>query len=521
MRPILSVLLLSACARPPAVSEPPARVRNVILIIGDGMGPQQVGLLDLYARRAPGSPYRGATPAVLRMAEAGVVGLSATDPHDGLVVDSACSATQLALGLPALSEVIGVDTSGDPRPTILERAEAAGLWTGLVSDTRLTHATPAAFAAHQPHRSLEDAIASQMIASGAEVLLSGGLRYFAPANPDVLARHGVPFTLARGRADGADLLTEAEERGFRLAFDRAGLDAATRAGGPILGLFTPSGMMDGIAATATRDDPARTEPSLREMTQAALSVLERSPQGFFLMVESGQIDWACHSNDAGWLLHEMLKLDDTVDAVLSWATDRDDTLVVLTADHETGGFGLSYSMYDPPAPRPLPGSAFAGRDYLPGSDFGRPERLDAMAAQGLTLSQLLDLPSSGDPAELVRLTREHTRFPLTLAQAEAVLQTRDNPYHDAERRPKAPAIMADIRDFPAFYPAGLGARSAVLARQIADQQGVVWSTGTHTHTPVPVFALGPPRVARDFGGWRHHVELGERLQRALLGAPER
>lgn len=517
---ILSFILLAACASPPAPSSPaePPRVRNVILIIGDGMGPQQLGLLDLYARRAPSSIYSASRPAMMRLAERGTVGMSATDPADGLIVDSACSATQLALGLPALSEVIGVDTRGDPQPTILERAEAEGRWTGLVSDTRLTHATPAAFAAHQPHRSLEDDIASQMITSGAEVLLSGGLRHFLPqGDASARARHGAPTAGSGSRRDEIDVLRRATQEGYQLAFDRDGLDRAVTDGGPVLGLFSDSGMMDGIRATAQADDPTRTEPSLRELTQAALDLLEPAPEGFFLMVEGGQVDWAGHANDAGWLLHELIKLDGAVDAILTWAQDRDDTLVVLTADHETGGFGLSYNMSSLPEARDLPGSAFSDQPYAPNYDFGAPERLDRLYAQQRTLYQILSEPDAREPAGLAALTERYTAFPIDEATAQGVLRTMPNPYHGEGRAERLPETMPEIHEFTAFYPGGEGARTARLARAVADQQGVVWSTGTHTHTPVNVISYGPGPLTRELAGWQHHAQLGATLQRALLG----
>ena len=156
----------------------PSKIKNIILMIGDGMGPQQVGLLEEYATRAPNSIYQGDNSATAKLANLGVTGLSLHGPADKLVVDSACSATQLATGIAAGSEMIGLNRAGYKVPTILEKAKGLGKSTGLVSDTRLTHATPAAFASHLIHRSMENEIAEQMIQSGVvDVMLSGGLRH--------------------------------------------------------------------------------------------------------------------------------------------------------------------------------------------------------------------------------------------------------------------------------------------------------------------------------------------------------
>ena len=153
----ISSIFLSACNDSAAVTAAPetTKVKNLILMIGDGMGPQQVGLLEEYAQRAPLSIYndKGNKTALSIFADAGNMGLSLNAPYGSngsLVVDSACSATQLATGVAAGSEMIGLDNQGNIVETILERAKAQGKATGLVSDTRITHATPAAFAAHQP-----------------------------------------------------------------------------------------------------------------------------------------------------------------------------------------------------------------------------------------------------------------------------------------------------------------------------------------------------------------------------------
>lgn len=168
----------SACAPVQSQVQPteaPARApRNVILFIGDGMGPQQIGLFELWAREASTSKYPDRVTHYRALANRGWMGLSLHSPAGALVVDSACSATQLATGQAAPSEVLGLNARGDRAMTVLEAAHAAGKATGLVSDTRITHATPGAFVAHVPHRSMETIIAEQVVASGADVMLSGG-----------------------------------------------------------------------------------------------------------------------------------------------------------------------------------------------------------------------------------------------------------------------------------------------------------------------------------------------------------
>ena len=343
---LLSAGVLSASLALPAIGQ--AAAKNVILMIGDGMGVQQVGLLETYATRAKSSPYNGELTGLAKIAKHGKIALSRTHPVDTLVVDSACSATQLAIGEPTLSEVIGIDADGNPAETVLELAKRQGMATGLVSDTRATHATPASFAAHVAHRSMENDIAVQMIENDVDVILSGGARHFLPrkvndkgrAYDTWVRRTEGAFSVKSKRTDDINPLKMAYRAGYESAFTWEQMDKVKE--GKLIGLFASSGMMNGIDWEASKDSvSSRTEPTLREMTIKALNLLSQDEDGFFLMVEGGQIDWAGHENDAGSMLHEMLKFDETVNYVYEWAAQRGDTLVVVTADHETGSFGFS------------------------------------------------------------------------------------------------------------------------------------------------------------------------------------
>jgi len=375
----------------PATNNP----KNIILVIGDGMGPQQVGLLQSYAKQASKPQLKNRVTAFEKMMNAGSeLGLSMTYPGFNLVVDSAASASQLSTGHFSGSEMIGLNEEGNTSPTLLEKAKLAGKSIGLVSDTRLTHATPAAFAAHQTHRSKESEIAEDFLKLAPEVMLSGGLRYWVPkevndknseiykSTTELMANSFQPKSK---RKDSKNLLEQAIAEGYSLAFNKNQLSTSQD---KVLGLFSNSGMANGIVYSQDKNNPERVEPSLLEMSEKALQILSKDSEGFVLIIEAGQIDWAAHDNDTGTMLHEMLKLNETLEFILAWLAKRDDTLLLVTADHETGGFGFSYSANDLPKPVQLEGDAFKDTLYKPNFNFGKPEILDKLFLQNKSYADI-------------------------------------------------------------------------------------------------------------------------------------
>ncbi len=282
--------------------------RNVILFIGDGFGP------------AYETMGRGYAEEVLPL-DSILVGSIQTYSTSNRVTDSAAGATAFSTGVKTYNGAIAVDTTGNPRATLLEAAEHRGMVTGLVATSRITHATPAAFAAHVDARSKEAEIAAQMLEHGVEVLFGGGQRYF------------LPDTLGGRRRDGRNLLEEARQKGYVVVTDRAAWDTLRTA--PALALFTPSHMSYEIDR-----DPAR-EPSLAEMTQKALELLQANQKnGFFLMVEGSRIDHAGHVHDPAAAVREVLAFNEAIATALAFARRDGNTLIVSTADHETGGLSL-------------------------------------------------------------------------------------------------------------------------------------------------------------------------------------
>jgi alkaline phosphatase len=499
-----------------------AEVRNVIIIIADGLGFQEVALLNAYAKYAPNSIYnaRGRRTALEAAAEAGITGFVYHEAADVLVTDSAASATQFSSGKRAGSGMLGVDRHGNPTFTVLEKAERLGKSTGLVSDTRLTHATPAAFAAHQPHRSMENEIAVDMLGNDVDVMLGGGLRHWIPRtanerssqiNRDIKKQTQGRVRITSKRKDDRNLLKEAENRGYQTVFTKGQLEAAE--GNKILGLFSHSGMPDGIWQTRHENSPARTVPNLKEMTAKAIAVLSKNERGFFLMAEAGQIDWAGHANDAGTMLHELIQFDKTLEYVLGWCRSRNDTLLIVTADHETGGFGFSYSKANVPKPRDFPGERFKGRKFDPGFNFGSYDVLDKIYNQKMSYQRILSafdkLPRARQtPAALAEIVNASTEFPITEKQAARILETQVSKYHTGGRASADRDVFPKVNDFDAFYVYGDMIRAPLIARAVAAQQNVVWSTGTHTNALVPIIALGPEDVASWFGRMCHTTEWG-------------
>jgi len=504
--------------------------KNLILIIGDGMGPQQIGLLEAYATQAPHSVIKDGQTAFNRLlAEGGVLGMSMTHSANVLNTESASSATQLSLGKPSGLNMIGIDSDGNLDLTLLELAKKLGKSTGLVSDVRLTHATPAAFAAHQPHRNLENEIAVDLLAVGAEVMLSGGLRHWIPqqANNESSATFKQLQQMTAGaveltsrRQDDRNLLDEAQQQGYQLVFSKPQLQQAES---KILGLFSSSSLPDAIMAKRLRNTNGII-PSLTEMSAKAIDVLAKNEKGFFLVIEAGLIDWAAHYNDTGTMLHEMLVIDEVINHVLDWADNRDDTVVVVTADHETGGFGFSYSSADLPAAISFPGEAFPGVEFQPSKNYGSPDILDKMHAQKLSytgiFTGIFDSLSAEEktPVKLMELVNQNTEFDITESQAARVLETEDNPYyvkgHDSLGYKTVPKMSAN----PAFFSDPTDDnRQNLLAIEVANKQSVVWSNGNHTASPVLVFASGPRQTTARFIRLMDHPQLGQILREVVTG----
>lgn len=286
--------------------------KNVILLIGDGMG---------FAQTTLGRIALGTNDASLRLDSMSHGGMAKTYPLDTpearvVITDSAAAATALATGHKTKNGMIAMLPDGAKLKTVLEAAQDKGKRVGLVTTVTISHATPAGFGAHVPSRGQETDIAPQYLDRQIDVLLGGGEAMFVPQS-----------VAGSKRKDDRDLLAEARRLGYTVARTKDEMDRVHS--GKLLGLF---------AMEALKTEPP--EPSLAEMTAKALDLLGTSKNGFFLMSEGGQIDWGSHANNGPMTVKQMLDFDAAIGVALDFARKRGDTLVVVTADHETGGLAL-------------------------------------------------------------------------------------------------------------------------------------------------------------------------------------
>jgi len=278
--------------------------KNIILMIGDGMGVTQV-TSGVYARKEG-----------LHLERFPATGLIKTHAAKNLITDSAAGATAFACGCKTYNGAIGMTAKKQPCPTILEQAAAFGMATGLVTTSSITHATPASFIAHVRDRSYMEEIATHFLKTDVDVLIGGGMRYF----------------MAR-TTDKRNLYQELENKGYAVSdVLKQPLSAC---------VWDPKKPFVWFSAVKEPESVEKGRDYLPLASRLAPEFLaQRSEKGFFLMIEGAQIDWAGHANNATQIVAEMLDFDDAVGEVLRFAEKDGNTLVIVTADHETGGMAL-------------------------------------------------------------------------------------------------------------------------------------------------------------------------------------
>jgi len=273
--------------------------KNVIMMIGDGMGVSEV--------------FAGLTAngGHLFLDNFKQVGFSKTQSSDNYITDSAAGGTALSAGIKTYNGAIGVNPDTVAVKTILEMAEEHGLATGLVSTSAITHATPASYIAHQGSRGSYEDIAADFLKTDIDVFIGGGYKHFAV------------------RADKRDLTKELQAKGYQVIRN---MDEIYQ---------VKEGKLAGLTADEHNNPAGKRLMSLPRSTETALNILDQNKKGFFIMIEGSQIDWGGHANNTIYIVKEMLDFDQTIGKALEFAANDGETLIIVTADHETGGLALA------------------------------------------------------------------------------------------------------------------------------------------------------------------------------------
>jgi Alkaline phosphatase len=277
------------------------KVKNVIFMIGDGMGLSQV-----YAAQTE----KGET---LTMFQLSYTGLVSTHSADRYITDSAAAGTALSSGVKTNNGIIGITPDSlHHTVSVMEIAKQNGMATGIGVTCTVTHATPAAYYAHQISRSMDEEIASDLLASGIDICIGGGRKFF------------------EDRKDKKNLSALFQEKGYSVVYSME--DAKKTVNPRIIGLLAEENLP---TMSQNRGD------MLPETTSLIIDRLnENNDKGFFIMIEGSQIDWAGHANDKQYTINETLDFDNAVKVAVDFAEKDGNTLVIVTADHETGGMTL-------------------------------------------------------------------------------------------------------------------------------------------------------------------------------------
>jgi alkaline phosphatase len=284
---------------PDNYARPPKKPKNIILFIGDGMGVAQV-----YAGMSVSDH-----PFSLRQFP--YSGFSITYSADNYVTDSGAGGTAIACGVKTNNGMIGVTPDGTAVPSIIEIAHNSGLATGVLSTSAITHATPASFVAHNTGRGNYEDIANDFLKGTVDVFIGGGEDHF------------------RYRKDGKDLTTDLKAKDYAVVYSMDELIASSSP--KIAGLLAKEHMPTVLEGR---------KGVLKTMTSKAIATLSKDKDGFFMMVEGSMIDFGCHDNDINYTLAETIDLDEAIGAALDFAMKNKETLIIVTADHETGGLTI-------------------------------------------------------------------------------------------------------------------------------------------------------------------------------------
>ncbi len=541
---------------PPETNPPPAtpvnNSRNVILMVGSGMGPQQIGQVVQYRRLRKASEEK---LALEKLMDKKWLGMVTTHSYLDLVSDTASANTAMACGYKARNNTVGLNANGNPCETILEKAQKLGKASGIVSNAPLGYPGVAAYLTHHLKGEESNEIAASILENPTvDVLLAGGVENLIPQTaPEASATKSLSLVSLKPpagiitlrpnlppifpeddpppqngmkmsdlaecngvspevdgysrRSDQTNLIEQAKSKGYQFVCKADQLSG-----------INPSADLKVLGSFASNHFPRQTEragldglPSLATMTGKALELLSAKPKGFVLVVHGGMTHLTAQENDAGTLLKEGLDFDAAVAVALSYADKNPETLLIVTADHDTAGFGFAYSKqagHEVDLP--------SGEHYDAPYNYAQWSRYDRLMEQKKSYHALtrdilaklyvqspaISLDEAG--GMLVGELQTHTPYSLGLEEAKQVLYRPDGQDN------------TQTQDFTQFY-VNENVHLNLLGRAVAPQTSAVWAAGTSTSTPVMVLATGPSQYAERVRGFIDNTDIAKIVMDALAG----
>ncbi len=456
---VLKKSLLATSILLSAASHATEAPKYVFYMIGDGMSSSQRQLAEYYAQEQKhDDSYK------LTINSMPVTGIITTRSANTLVTDSAAAGTALATGVKTDNGMIGMTPDSKKLKTLLEGAEGKGWATGLVTTTRITHATPATFAAKNVSRDNEAQIADDLSA----------------ANIDYLAGGGASFFLKKGeqskRTDDRDLVSEMKTHGYKTFIGGDSVDDLMeykpKAGDKVFAALSSSHLPYDIDRVNQKMDM----PSLAELTQKGVDLLSQDKDGFFMMVEGGRIDHAAHANDIAGTINDTIAFDDAVKVAVDFYNEHpNETLIVVVGDHETGGMGLGQ-----------------GENYF--------MNLDKVAKFDESIEDSLQGVYQGSRPEFyLHLANKFSLTDLTDSEKKQIETAMD--FVDSGDKDEAQL-------YGNYDPVAI-----TVAHITSKRAGIYWTSYAHTGTQLPVTAEGVG--AQSFGGFKDNTEVAQTLAKLM------
>ncbi len=430
--------------------------KYVFYMIGDGMSSAQRQISEYYLQEQKSDP--GYHLAVNSLP---VTGIITTQSSDSLVTDSAAAGTALAAGIKTDNGVIALTPDGKKVKTLLEGAQKQGKATGLITSTRLTHATPAVFVAKNNNRNAENEIANDYVNANVDFLAGGGFRNFITGE-------------GSKRTDNRNLVSEFKANGYQTFIGKNStksfLNYQPKTGDQVLALFTKSHLpyaMDRVEGQT---------PSLSQMTRKGIDLLSKDKDGFFLMVEGGRIDHAAHANDIAGVIGDTLAFDKAVqDALAFYHKHPEETLIVVVGDHETGGMGLGM-----------------GKQYF--------MNLELVADFKESIDDKLENVYKGNRKAFYKHIAE--KFALNdLTADEKAKITAAMDFVDAGKKDTA-------KVWGGYDPVAMA-----VAHVTSKRAGIYWTSYAHTATQLPISAVGVDSAS--FGGFSDNTDVAKKLAKVM------